>query len=336
MRLSIHITDELSNRTLNGLGFWRGIWDFISYGWFGHKFGDGIFRRQALSAKSIISGKTQITRKFFTLHAFYFYLLYAFVFDPYKRWIEQYDRIWMARGYATSHLARQAGAIWISPLGDRDNIVTGTKDYNFGGAADTSISISHTIPFPSSDNGLATVNSWAQGAPSSVTYGGKTITSVTTVGIGGFTVSMNYDLAPAPGNQTAVVNYGASVGNRAILALTFTGVRQTLQPDSSTTQNVTTGTVTFFFPYGVHNAFPTGIIRNGQGNSHTAEAGTVVVFEDAGNGFHYLESIRAFTNLGTNSIASTRATGASSQGGVGAAWRPFGPSQPRGAGRIVR
>lgn len=154
---------------------------------------------------------------------------------------------------------------------------------------------------------------------SSITYNGVGLTQIATKATPNSArgVDLWYLINPATGSNTLAVNLGGAVSNWfSVSVASYTGVKQTGQPDASGSSSANSGLtdVTQSVTTTANNCWLVGIMSNANSLNPTADSGTTLrqsLYNRSGNGYEgfYLDSNGAKTPAGSYALGVTADSG---------------------------
>lgn len=197
----------------------------------------------------------------------------------------------------------------ITPTDPTTNQISRDAATNLGSTAGTTLTAAHTC---SGSNRILFVHIRAAGTTdtvSSVTYAGVAMTLVNkTFGINNLGTYLYYLIAPSTGSNNVIINTG--VAAISAVAVSYNGVLQSGQPDSSTTNsNASTTGLTTSVTSIADNCWTIMGINTGSGNTLPG-AGSVAVQEGPNTGVEMFDSGHRITPAGSVSMTFTCDSGA--------------------------
>lgn len=174
------------------------------------------------------------------------------------------------------------------------------------GSVTNSKTISHTIGAGS--NTILLVYTWnnqTSDITTGVTYNGASMTSIAGAfysGLGGY-IKVYYLLNPTAGANNIVASYSSSRYNR-VAGVSYSGVKQSAQPDAFTTKNNGTGTTESASVTTVaDNAWVLAAVSMGDGGTPSAGSGTTMRVNDgAGDSNAWFDSGSAVSPAGSKTL----------------------------------
>lgn len=189
-----------------------------------------------------------------------------------------------------------------------------TSSTNGAESTGTSISWSHTCT--GSNRALVVIVEYAayhSTATPSVTYNGVSMTEIAYSDWPGSTVAsctLFYLSNPASGTNTVTITFGSSIPGSGI-ALSYTGVKQTGQPEANSTQTVyppSIGSLTQTVTTSTGNSWLVGGATSGSTGAKTAGSGTTIRNEITAAYLGGWDSGGALSPAGSYSLSITNST----------------------------